>query len=589
MTPGGPTDGPEFLDGSGPVPTAPANDNKKRLIALGAIVAGGAVVAGGAWAATSFFATGAQPAEALPASTVAYFSVDLDPSGGQKIEAIKTLRKFPGFADNVDLETDDDLRERFFEEVTKSGECEGLDYDADVKPWLGSRAAMAAVDLGEDTPAPVGVVQTTDAGKAEDGLAKLVDTCGAGSDDGAGDSAEDETSEEIGGWVVEGDWIVLAETKEIAQQVVDAADGSTLAADSAFERWTGEAGDDGFMSVYVAKGVTKYIDDLGGLGMAGLPGAPLAGMSSDSLFDQDCIDAATTSEEIDACFAATGEMAGEGMSSDATAGEEIPEELQQIIDDFDGMAATVRFDGGAIELEYAMSNYQKDVTAFIDSKTGADMVANLPADTVAAFGLSLEKGWADALLDYMKSSLPDESATIDDGLAQFEAETGLAFPEDLETLLGEGVTVSLGSGLDPDAVANGGPGEVPAGIRIKGDADEIQAVLDKISAQAGPEAAEFLKVSEGDGYAVLALQEGYRGDLEADGGLGDSAAYDEVVESDDAQAVLFVNFNADDDWLVRLTGDMPEVSDNVEPLAAFGVSSWADDEVLHGLVKVTTD
>ena len=236
-----------------------------------------------------------------------------------------------------------------------------------------------------------------------------------------------------------------------------------------------------------------------------------------------------------------------------------------------------------------MSYYQKDVTAFIDSKTGADMVANLPADTVAAFGLSLEKGWADALLDYMKSSLPDESATIDDGLAQFEAETGLAFPEDLETLLGEGVTVSLGSGLDPDAVANGGPGEVPAGIRIKGDADEIQAVLDKISAQAGPEAAEFLKVSEGDGYAVLALQEGYRGDLEADGGLGDSAAYDEVVESDDAQAVLFVNFNADDDWLVRLTGDMPEVSDNVEPLAAFGVSSWADDEVLHGLVKVTTD
>ena len=109
-----------------------------------ALVAGGAVVAGGAWAATSFFATGAQPAEALPDSTVAYLSVDLDPSGGQKIEAIKTLRKFPGFADNVDLETDDDLRERLFEEITSSGECEGLDYAADVEPWLGSRAAMAA-------------------------------------------------------------------------------------------------------------------------------------------------------------------------------------------------------------------------------------------------------------------------------------------------------------------------------------------------------------------------------------------------------------------------------------------------------------
>ena len=404
-TPGG----PEYLDTTGPADAAPTNDNRKRLIVLGALVAGGAVVAGGAWAATSFFSTGSQPAEALPDSTVAYFSVDLDPSGGQKIEAIKMLRKFPAFTDKVDLETDDDLRERLFEEITRSGGCEGLDYAEDVKPWLGSRAAMAAVDLGEDSPAPVGVVQVTDAGKAEAGVAKLIDVCGGG----------EEAEGDVGGWVIEGDWMVLAETKEIAQQVVDAADGSTLAADSAFERWTGEAGDDGFMSVYVAKGVTKYIDDLGGLGMAGLPGAPLAGMSSDSLFDQDCIDAATTSEEIDACFAATGEMAGEGMSSDATAGEEIPEELQQIIDDFDGMAATVRFDGGAIELEYAMSNYQKDVTAFIDSKTGADMVANLPSDTVAAFGLSLEKGWADALLDYMKSSLPDESATIDDGLAQF--------------------------------------------------------------------------------------------------------------------------------------------------------------------------
>ena len=127
MTPGG----PEYLDGSGPVGTAPdndqGNDNRKRLIAVGALVVGGALVAGGAWAATSFFATGSQPAEALPDSTVAYFSVDLDPSGGQKIEAIKTLRKFPGFTDQIDLETDDDLRERFFEEITKSGECEGLD------------------------------------------------------------------------------------------------------------------------------------------------------------------------------------------------------------------------------------------------------------------------------------------------------------------------------------------------------------------------------------------------------------------------------------------------------------------------------
>ena len=53
--------------------------------------------------------------------------------------------------------------------------------------------------------------------------------------------------------------------------------------------------------------------------------------------------------------------------------------------------------------------------------------------------------------------------------------------------------------------------------------------------------------------------------------------------------MLYVNFDADDDWLVRVTRDMPEVSDNVAPLSAFGVSGWVDGDVIHGLVKLTTD
>jgi hypothetical protein len=538
---------PEYLDGSGPggsaadVAHAPENDNRKRLIALGVLVAGGAVVAGGAWAATSFLATGSQPAEALPDSTIAYFSVDLDPSGGQKIEAIRTLRKFPAFTDKINLETDDDLRERFFEEVVKSGECEGLDYAEDVEPWVGSRAAMAAVDLGEDEPAAVGVVQVSDAGRAEDGMAKLVETCGGGS----GDAAEG-----AGGWVVDGDWMVVAETEEIAQQVVDATDGASLAGDESFDQWTSEAGDEGFMSFYVAKAAAQYLEDAAGMGaMFGAMPAP------------------------------GGQMGDEG----------VPDQLQQLIDEFDGAAATVRFDDGAVEVEYAMSNYQKDLTALIDSDTGVDMVAGLPDDTLAAFGFSLQEGWANAMLDYVKEAVPGEAATIDDQLAQFESETGLSFPEDVETLLGEGVTVSVGSGIDPDAIANGGPGEVPAGIRIQGDADEIQAVLDKIAAQAPPEMAEFMQVTEGDGYAVLALQDDYRGTLESGGDLGGTDDYAKVVESDDAQTVFYINFDADDDWLVRVTEDMPEVSDNVAPLSAFGVSGWVDGDVVHGMLKLTTD
>ena len=159
--------------------------------------------------------TGDQPAQALPAGTIGYVSVDLDPSGEQKIEAIRTLRKFPAFADNVDLDTDDDLRERLFTELTESGECEGLDYAADVEPWLGDRAAVAAVDTGAESPSPVLVVQVTDAGGAEDGLATLQETCGG-----------DEVDSATAAWTVEGDWAVIGETVEITDQVVaDAGDG----------------------------------------------------------------------------------------------------------------------------------------------------------------------------------------------------------------------------------------------------------------------------------------------------------------------------------------------------------------------------
>lgn len=549
-TPGG----PEYLDASGPIEPAPANDNRKRLIVVGALLAGGAVVAGGAWAATSFMSTGSQPAEALPGSTIAYASVDLDPAGGQKIEAIKTLRKFPAFTDKVDLDTDDDLRERFFEEVTKSGECEGLDYAEDVKPWLGSRAAMAAVDLGGEQPSPVGVVQVTDAGKAEEGVAKLVETCGGGAEGSEG---------EAGGWVVEGDWMIVAETEDIAGDVAAAAEKGTLADDSAFGQWTNEAGDDGFMSFYVSKAAGKYLVELGAMGPMG---SGLMGGTTDP-------------------------FAEDGATDETPDGstDEVPEELQQLIDDFDGAAATVRFDDGAIEVEYAMSNYQKEISELVASDAGVELVGNLPEDTVAAFGLGLQDGWFDAMVDYIKKTVPEEADSVDEGIAQIESETGLALPEDIETLLGEGVAVAVGSGIDPDAISNGGPGEVPAGVKIKGDAGEIQAVLDKLKDMAGPEVAPYLEVTEGDGYAVLGLQEEFRSELESDGGLGDSDVYQKVVESDDAQSVLFVNFDADDDWLVRVTEDSPEVSENLEPLSAFGVSGWVDGDVLHGLFKLTTN
>ncbi len=553
--------GPEYLESSAGSPVERAGsraDRRNRFIALGGLVGLLAIGGGAVWAATSLLGTGAQPAEALPAGTLGYVSIDLDPSGNQKIEAISTLRKFPAFKDKINLDTDDDLRERVFEEVTKSGECDGLDYETDVKPWLGSRAAVAAVDAGEDQPSPVGVIQVTDAKKAEAGLVALVAACG-GPEDRA-----------TGGWVVAGDWVVLAETKDIAQSVVDQTKKGSLADDDAFAKWTGEAGDDGIMSFYVSAEAADYAGELmAGPGLGMLGGAGAASLSGVAYSDSS--NSSNSSDDV----------------SEPTPSE-VPEELQKMLDNFDGAAATVRFNDGALEIEFAMSDYQPELSKNFTSEAGVELLNGLPDDTVAAFALGFEPGWADAILDYVSSLAPDDM-TVEEMIKEAESETGLDLPGDVETLVGEGVAVSVGEGIDQDAISNGGPGEVPAGVTIDGDPDEIQAVLDKLKESAGPELAPYLEVTDVDGHAVIGLNEDYRKHLASGGDLGGTETYEHVVAGDDPQSVVFINFNADHDWLSRLAEGEPEVSENLDPLAAFGASQWLDGDTMHGLLKLTTD
>lgn len=523
-------------------PTARSADNRKRLLVLGGLVGVLAVGGGAAWAVSSFLATGAQPAEAMPASTLGYVSIDLDPSGGQKIEAIKTLRKFPAFKEEIGLDTDDDLRQAIVEEIVKSGECEGLDFAKDVEPWLGDRAAFGAADLGGDTPVPMAVVQVKDAGKAEEGIDNLIDVCG-----GSGDERP---------YVISGDWLVISTTKDDAQNAVDATKEASLASDEDFKRWTGEAGDPGIMTMYAApeagEFLGRYVSDAAGMG---------------SMFGMPSVDGMDLDEPLES--------------------PSVPPELQKMLDEFDGAAATVRFDDGGLEVESAYSNFQGDLTTKFAGDAGGDIVASMPDDTVAAIGIGLGEGWAQSLIDYM-ASVGGGEMDVNELLAEAEAETGLTLPEDLETLFGEGIAVGLGSGIDPDAIANGGPGELPLGIKIKGNAEEIQAVLDKIKDLAGPEIAPYLEVTESDGYAVLGTNDAYKAALGASGSLGESEAYDNVIE-DDAAGVIYVNFDADDDWLTSIAGDDPEIADNLAPLSALGISNWIEGDVVHGVFKVTTD
>lgn len=317
--------------------TRPGKARRKGLLVGGGVVAL-ALAGGGAWAAMSFLSTGAQPAEALPADALGYASIDLDPSGGQKIEALSTLNKFPAFEDSVGLDPEDDLRATLFELLQEDGTCADLDFADDIDPWLGDRAAVAAVSDAEGAVQPVVVVQVDDAGAAETGLDALAEC-------GGGEGASDDTTE----WVIEGDWAVVAPVAGLAQSVVDAAAESSLADDESFQRWTGETGEAGIVTMYAAPAAAQAV--LGELG------------------------------------------------DDPS----VPEELRAQIGDFEGAAATIRFADGALELEAVGEFPQGAGLGGVDPIS--DAVAGLPDDTAAALGIGFADGWAQTLLDQVGPAL----------------------------------------------------------------------------------------------------------------------------------------------------------------------------------------
>jgi hypothetical protein len=127
-------------------------------------------------------------------------------------------------------------------------------------------------------------------------------------------------------------------------------------------------------------------------------------------------------------------------------------------------------------------------------------------------------------------------------------------------------------------------------VTIQGDPDAIIAALDKVKAQMGPDADMLETEVDGD-RVTISPNADYRSSLAEGGSLDESEAFDEVVaDADEASALLFVDFDADDNWLARLAGDEdPEIAANIEPLSAFGVTGWVEGGTSHSVLKLTTD
>ncbi len=151
-------------------PPARPNRRGRWVIAAVCVLALILLGGGGAYAFARLSGAGPQPESALPASTIAMVKLDLNPGAGQKLAAYRLFRKFP--AAKIGTDQDKAVQSLIRSATRDSG---GIDFDADVRPWLGKRAAVAVVPSGNPAD-PFGyaaVVAYTDQAAMTSGLHHL--------------------------------------------------------------------------------------------------------------------------------------------------------------------------------------------------------------------------------------------------------------------------------------------------------------------------------------------------------------------------------------------------------------------------------
>lgn len=243
-----PEDGPGAESGFGPAqplsfadePAAsPGASSSRHRWVVGGIVAAVLLALGvvGAWAVvgSGLLGGGAAPEERVPATAVAFAKIDLDPSLGQKLGARDFLSKFPKLRESFGQ--DGDLRRQLWNLAAKQEpSLAGIDYGADVEPWLGKRAAAALVPgLPGEEPQGVALLQVTDEAKAQAGIAKVL----------AADPQKDPA------FVVRDGYAVFAETPQILDRLNSQTESGALSDDANFAADSDLLGEDGVTSGWV--------------------------------------------------------------------------------------------------------------------------------------------------------------------------------------------------------------------------------------------------------------------------------------------------------------------------------------------------
>ncbi len=231
-------------------PEAP-KPKRGKLIPIVAALAMVLVVAGGGIFAYGKLNGGKQPDTVLPGTAIGYLRVDLNPSAGQKLAALRFLMKFPSAKDKLKLTGDkDDLRQKLFEAIkADDDDLKDVDYAKDVEPWLGDRiglAALPAIDAKKKEPSLVFAVQVKDEKAATKAMEKGVKE----PDDSA--------------YAFTDGYMVVAETQAELDSALAAAKTSPLAENTQYQADLEKLGEPGFATLWADfAGLTKAVGSMG--------------------------------------------------------------------------------------------------------------------------------------------------------------------------------------------------------------------------------------------------------------------------------------------------------------------------------------
>lgn len=479
----------------------------------------------------------ARAAGVTPANALAFVSLNLDPSIEQKRNMLAIARRFPGAGDKAKGEFESARDETIADLLEDSG----LDFERDVKPWLGNEVALAVLPAGPGkTPYIVPMVETGDEAEARAAIEKAA---AAGDFDGA--------------YAVVDDFVLLSDQDDDAgdQAALDLIaaqarknDGG-LAEAEAFTAVVAQLAGDRLLLAWAnvkasleQAGDATEIDELGFLAQ----------------FD----DADTVAVDV---HAESGAVVAQAVATSPGGAKGEAVELTRTLPKAT-LAALTLFDvGGGIAdgLQGVFGGGGPDFAAEFESETGIDLEADILS-------------WMDGEVVFVAGDVPEgqrfpDFAMVVEVTDQAKARAGVDKVR--------GVLAGQGFELQERQVAGAAAFVAPAPLT-----DGIQPAV-------GLYDGRFVLASRPEYLAQLAEPESP--------GLGGTDAYDSVLEDDDdviGQFVVLIDPIREAVERALLSGDPDgraeyerDVKPNVEPLAAFGIVARRDGDLARLTLKLTFD